>query len=100
MDHIKIDGLFIQGLVGDPLDRQVVPAISRIVHCLGKATVAELVETPEAIAIARECVDMSRGTASPRPGPARAGSAGRDAAERLTRPDTASARRARRSPVA
>jgi len=62
VDYIKIDGLFIQGIVSDPLDRQVVLAITQIAHSLGKKTVAEFVETEEIMAIARECgVDCIQG---------------------------------------
>ncbi len=62
VDYVKIDGLFIQGLVSDPLDKQVVLAINQIAHALGKRTVAEFVETPEALKLLNQCgVDFVQG---------------------------------------
>lgn len=62
VDFIKIDGLFIKGLLNDPLDREVVLAITQIAHSLGKKTVAEFVETEEILKIAYECgVDYIQG---------------------------------------
>lgn len=62
VDYIKIDGLFIQGLVSDPMDRHVVLAITQIAHSLGKKTVAEFVETLEVMDAAHKCgVDFIQG---------------------------------------
>ncbi len=62
VDYIKIDGLFIQGLVSDPMDRHVVLAITQIAHSLGKKTVAEFVETLEVMETAHRCgVDFIQG---------------------------------------
>lgn len=62
VDYIKIDGLFIQGLVSDPMDRHVVLAITQIAHSLGKKTVAEFVETLEVMEAAHKCgVDYIQG---------------------------------------
>jgi len=62
VDYIKIDGLFIQGLVSDPMDRHVVLAITQIAHSLGKKTVAEFVETLDAMETAHKCgVDYIQG---------------------------------------
>ena len=44
VDYIKIDGVFVRGMVGDPMDQAIVEAINRIAHILGLKTVAEFVE--------------------------------------------------------
>lgn len=62
VDHIKIDGLFVQGLISDPLDQEVILAINQIAHSMGKRTVAEFVETPEILKMVRACgVDFVQG---------------------------------------
>lgn len=47
VDFIKIDGLFVRGVVADPSDRAIVNSINDIAQSLGKKTVAEYVENPE-----------------------------------------------------
>jgi EAL domain-containing protein (putative c-di-GMP-specific phosphodiesterase class I) len=44
VDFIKIDGLFVRGVVTDPSDRAIVQSINDIAHSLGKKTIAEYVE--------------------------------------------------------
>jgi diguanylate cyclase (GGDEF)-like protein/PAS domain S-box-containing protein len=44
VDFIKIDGLFVRGVVVDPSDRAIVHSINDIAHSLGKKTIAEYVE--------------------------------------------------------
>ena len=44
VDYIKIDGVFVRGMAGDPMDHAIVEAINRIAHILGLKTVAEFVE--------------------------------------------------------
>ena len=44
VDYIKIDGVFVRGMVADPMDQAIVEAINRIAHILGLKTVAEFVE--------------------------------------------------------
>lgn len=46
VDEIKIDGVFIQGLLNDTVDRAIVNSIVQIAHSVGKSTVAEFVENP------------------------------------------------------
>ncbi len=44
VDYIKIDGVFVRGMMSDPMDQAIVEAINRIAHSLGLKTVAEYVE--------------------------------------------------------
>jgi EAL domain-containing protein (putative c-di-GMP-specific phosphodiesterase class I) len=44
VDHPKIDGIFVKGLVDDPVDFAMVKSINEISLVIGKKTVAELVE--------------------------------------------------------
>ncbi|MEJ2461703.1 MAG: EAL domain-containing protein [Candidatus Thiodiazotropha sp.] len=47
VDFVKIDGLFVRGVVGDSGDRAIVQSINDIAHSLGKQTIAEYVESAE-----------------------------------------------------
>lgn len=47
VDFIKIDGLFVRGVVADPSDRAIVHSINDIAHSLGKKTIAEYVENAD-----------------------------------------------------
>lgn len=44
MDFLKIDGLFVRGVVNDPVDLAMVKSINEVGHALGKQTIAEFVE--------------------------------------------------------
>ncbi|HET9403205.1 MAG TPA: EAL domain-containing protein [Burkholderiales bacterium] len=44
VDFLKIAGVFIKDIVGDPMDNAIVDSINRISHILGMRTVAESVE--------------------------------------------------------
>ncbi|WP_455376763.1 EAL domain-containing protein [Kaarinaea lacus] len=44
VDEIKIDGIFIQGMLHDSVDRAIIESIVQIAHTVGKKTVAEFVE--------------------------------------------------------
>jgi EAL domain-containing protein (putative c-di-GMP-specific phosphodiesterase class I) len=62
VDFIKIDGLFTQGIVTDPIDRAVILSIVDIAHALGKRTIAEFVETREILEQLGKCgVDLIQG---------------------------------------
>jgi diguanylate cyclase (GGDEF)-like protein/PAS domain S-box-containing protein len=43
-DYIKIDGMFVQGMLSDPIDQAMVRSMNDIAHSLGKKTIAEFVE--------------------------------------------------------
>ncbi len=47
VDFVKIDGLFVRGVVADSGDRAIVQSINDIAHSLGKQTIAEYVESAE-----------------------------------------------------
>lgn len=62
VDIVKIDGQFIQGLADNPIDRAIVTAINDIAHSLGLETIAEYVETPEALRAVQEVgIDHAQG---------------------------------------
>jgi len=47
VDAIKIDGIFVQGMLHDSVDRAIVESIVQIAHSVNKKTVAEFVENAE-----------------------------------------------------
>lgn len=62
VDYLKIDGSFIQNLENNEVDREMVGAINRIGHLMGKVTVAEFAENDSVIAILDEMgVDFAQG---------------------------------------
>ena len=62
VDIVKIDGQFIQGMAHNPIDRAIVTAINEIAHSLGLETIAEYVESPEALVALREVgIDHAQG---------------------------------------
>jgi diguanylate cyclase (GGDEF)-like protein/PAS domain S-box-containing protein len=44
VDILKIDGMFVRGIVNDSVDEAMVKAINQVGHLMGKETVAECVE--------------------------------------------------------
>jgi len=62
VDLLKIDGLFIRGMVDNSADLAMVASMDQIAHSLGCQTVAEHVETAEAVKILKDCgVDFAQG---------------------------------------
>jgi diguanylate cyclase (GGDEF)-like protein/PAS domain S-box-containing protein len=62
VDFIKIDGMFIQSITHDPIDRALVNSITDIAHHLGCRTIAEYVDSPEIMQVLIECgVDFIQG---------------------------------------
>ncbi|HEY9199125.1 MAG TPA: EAL domain-containing protein, partial [Gammaproteobacteria bacterium] len=62
VDFIKIDGMFIQNITHDPIDRAMVNSITDIAHHLGCRTIAEYVDSPEIMQVLIECgVDFIQG---------------------------------------
>jgi diguanylate cyclase (GGDEF)-like protein/PAS domain S-box-containing protein len=51
VDEVKLDGRFVRGIANNPVDQAMVKAMNEIVHAMGKRTVAEFVETEEALQI-------------------------------------------------
>jgi len=50
VDYIKIDGMFVRGMIDDPVNTVFVQSIIDIASVIGIKTVAEYVETPEVLA--------------------------------------------------
>jgi EAL domain-containing protein (putative c-di-GMP-specific phosphodiesterase class I) len=64
VDYLKIDGMFIANLADDPVNFEMVSAINRIGHVMGKRTVAECVEQTGVLEKLRELgVDYAQGFA-------------------------------------
>ncbi len=62
VDYVKIDGQFIQNLIDDETDQVFVRSMAEIAAKLGKKTIAEFVESPEAILKLREMgVNLGQG---------------------------------------
>ncbi|MFV2055494.1 MAG: EAL domain-containing protein [Thiohalomonadales bacterium] len=62
VDIIKIDGVFIQGMINDPVDRAIVESIAQIARSVNKTTVAEFVENAALLRLLREIgVDFIQG---------------------------------------
>jgi diguanylate cyclase (GGDEF)-like protein len=62
VDFLKIDGAFVRDIASNPVDRSMVEAIHRIGHQMGLRTVAEYVESDQALALLRQIgVDYVQG---------------------------------------
>ena len=70
VDFLKIDGQFVGSLTTDPVDRSMVEVISKVAGALGIATIAERVESAEALARLTELgIDFAQGFHLARPEP-------------------------------
>ena len=62
VDYLKIDGVFVREIAGDPVDRAMVEAINKVGQIMGIATIAESVETVETLDILEAIgVDYAQG---------------------------------------
>lgn len=62
VDFIKIDGLFVQGLLNDPMDTAIISSIVTIAHTVGKKTIAEYVDNPKTLKVLKDTgVDYVQG---------------------------------------
>jgi diguanylate cyclase (GGDEF)-like protein/PAS domain S-box-containing protein len=62
VDFLKIDGMFIQTLANNPINRAMAESINHIGHVMGLQTIAEFVETDEIIAELKKMgVDYAQG---------------------------------------
>jgi diguanylate cyclase (GGDEF)-like protein len=70
VDYLKIDGAFVRDIANNPIDRAMVEAVHKIGHQMGLQTVAEYVESDQALAILRQIgVDYVQGNGVHRPEP-------------------------------
>ena len=70
VDFLKIDGLFVQDMVDDPIDRAMVESINRIGQLMGLETIAEFVESGACTAMLdRMGVNMVQGNGVAEPVP-------------------------------
>lgn len=70
VDYIKIDGQFIRNLHLDALDRATVDCFCQVARVLGLRTIAEFVDSEEALAVLRELgVEQAQGYLLHRPEP-------------------------------
>ena len=68
VDEIKIDGIFIQGMLHDRIDRAIIKSIVQIAHSIGKRTVAEFVENVDVLKLLKASgVDFVQGYYVSRP---------------------------------
>jgi EAL domain-containing protein (putative c-di-GMP-specific phosphodiesterase class I) len=62
VDYVKIDGVFVKGIVDNPGDYAVVRSINEIGHYMGKQTIAEFVESDAVLERLKEIgVDFVQG---------------------------------------
>jgi diguanylate cyclase (GGDEF)-like protein/PAS domain S-box-containing protein len=62
VDYIKIDGIFVKGMLNKGIDRAIVDSIVQIAHSVNKQTVAEYVESADILATLKEAgVDYIQG---------------------------------------
>jgi EAL domain-containing protein (putative c-di-GMP-specific phosphodiesterase class I) len=62
VDYLKIDGVFVRGMLDDPIDRAMVTSIHEVSRITGKKTIAENVESPRALALLEDLgVDFAQG---------------------------------------
>ena len=70
VDFVKIDGIFVKGILEDPADDVLVASINQVAHVLGKRTIAEYVENEEILRRMAEIgVDFVQGYGVGRPQP-------------------------------
>ena len=70
VDFLKIDGIFVKDLLGDPIDYAMVKSINDIGHVMGKRTVAEFVDDAAILGVLRDIgVDYAQGYAIGEPKP-------------------------------
>jgi len=68
VDEIKIDGIFIQGMLHDTVDKAIISSIVQIAHTVGKRTVAEFVENADILKLLKQVgVDYVQGYYIARP---------------------------------
>ena len=62
VDFIKIDGMFVEDILEDPVHLALVNSINEVGHMMGKKTIAEFVEKEEILAVIKKLgVDYGQG---------------------------------------
>lgn len=70
VDYLKIDGVFVKGIIDDPIDFAMVKSIHEVANVMGKKTVAEFVENDDIEQRLRDIgVDYSQGYGIAKPCP-------------------------------
>ncbi|THB69173.1 MAG: GGDEF domain-containing response regulator [Gammaproteobacteria bacterium] len=70
IDYVKIDGMFIQGIISDSMDKAVVQSINQIAHSFNKKTVAEYVDNSEIVEVLEAIgIDYAQGYFVSKPKP-------------------------------
>ncbi len=70
VDYVKIDGLFIRNITENPIEFAMVRSINEISHLMGKQTIAEYVESEQALDMLRRIgVNYAQGFGISRPLP-------------------------------
>jgi diguanylate cyclase (GGDEF)-like protein/PAS domain S-box-containing protein len=70
IDYLKIDGEFVGGIAGNPVDREIVKAIVALARAGGRRTIAEFVPDQETLELLSELgVDLAQGFHVGRPRP-------------------------------
>jgi diguanylate cyclase (GGDEF)-like protein/PAS domain S-box-containing protein len=70
VDYLKIDGVFVTGLVADDIDHAMVEAVHHVGHMMGLKTIAEWVESPAILLKLRQIgVNYGQGHALGQPRP-------------------------------
>lgn len=68
VNYLKIDGLFVQNIVDDPIDYAMVKSINEIAHLMGLETIAEFVENDDILQKLKDInVDYAQGYGMERP---------------------------------
>ncbi|SMC16732.1 PAS domain S-box-containing protein/diguanylate cyclase (GGDEF) domain-containing protein [Andreprevotia lacus DSM 23236] len=71
VDYLKIDGSLVRDVAEDDVSRQMVLAVNRIAHAMGRKTIAEYVENQAIVTVLQEIgVDYLQGYHIGRPEPA------------------------------
>jgi diguanylate cyclase (GGDEF)-like protein/PAS domain S-box-containing protein len=70
VDYLKIDGIFVKDIAGDPIDFAIVKSINELGHVTGKKTIAEFAENDAIVEKLRALeVDYAQGYSIGRPKP-------------------------------
>ena len=70
VDYLKLDGIFIQNIIDDPVDRVMVKSIHYVAQAMGLKTIAEYVENEDIIDVVTELgINYGQGYGIDKPSP-------------------------------